>query len=346
MIIAICDYDAIAEPQRFFPNLDVMKLSSYFKSRNHVTYSIFSLDDPTLLTMASKIYVRKDRQNLKLPTDLLGRRNIVYGGLGFTQGYHESLEGMAEDAAPDRLFYQEYLANMTKMTKKNLRIVGTVLKNPMVRLSIDGKTCNSNWAKIDLGSKSKTVTIFDPNVIELQDSFDVLESFGHKLRFRWPIKVQSLEECMKWTKLPITHDNDFNLYNYDYNNLEGLSELCYQIPCTYIVGFQNNYEEETILREIKQLIRLALYQKIANKLQLKLWYAPDNFMRPHGDMLTHVVDYFNTRFTDSSFVENLRDRASNAIPKWKELAQQDEELKFLIYLSPVQWRNRGEQIEL
>lgn len=345
MIIAVCDYDAVAEPNRFFPNLEVMKLSSYYKTKNHLTYSIFDLKDQTLFTTASKVIIRKDRKNLKIPTDVLGYSNVTYGGLGFTQGQYVALDPDIEDAAPDRGFYDEFLET-AKITKVKRAMVNTVLNNAMVRLSLDGMTCNSNWDKVDLGRPSKTITIFDPNVPQLHNSFEILNSFGHKLRFRWPIKVYSLEERLHWAKLPITHDSDFNLYNYDYNDLEPLTPLYYTSPLTYIIGFQNNTETETVLKEIKQLIKLALHQKIENKLKLKLWYAPDSFVRPYEDVLTHIVDYFNTRFTDASFLENLKQRSPTTMIKWETMAQEDEELKFLINLSPVEWRNKGEQIKL
>lgn len=345
MIVAICDYDAIKEPHRFFPNLDVMKLSSYYKYKNHLTYGLFDLEDKLLINTSSKIILRKDRGNSVIPTEFLDLPRVEYGGLGFTNKYYVALPEEAEHMTPDRFFYDTYLesAPMNKTTKT---ITKTVLRFPMMRLSIDGNTCNNNWDKVDLGAPTYTVAIFDPNITDLTDSFDILKSLDRRIRTRWPLNIRSVEEGLYWSQLPITNDSVFNLYGYNYNNLQELTPLYYIKQKTYIIAFNHNLDYGTFTKELKQLMKLGLHQKIANRAKLKIWYQPDNFTKPYEQQITHLVDFFNTSFTDVSFMENLRTRSVMSLPFWGELARADVELKFLINLSPVVWRNQGEQLRI
>lgn len=346
MIVTICDYDAIKEPLRFFPNLEVMKLSSYYKSKNHLTYGLFSLKDEVLLKTSSKIILRKDRGNSDIPTEFLDLPRVEYGGMGFTNRHYIALPEEIEHTAPDRFFYEKYL-NEARMSENTRATARTVIRFPMMRLSLDGRTCNNNWDTIDLGSPRSTVTIYDADLAKLENSFDIVKSFERPLRLRWPLNVRSVEEALKWSQsLPIIGESVLNLYGYDYNNLRELTPLYDLKHKTYLIIFDHNSDYGTFKKELKQLMKLGIHQKIAGKSKLKVWYQPDNFTKPYERQITHLVDFFNNSFTDISFMENLERRAKRSMPFWEELAREDVELKFLINISPPQWRKIGEQLRL
>ena len=80
MQIAVLDADLIARKRHRFPNLVCMKLSGYHKSEGD---GVTLKTDYANLDSFDKVYIAKVFTNTRVPSDVLHRKNVLYGGTGF-----------------------------------------------------------------------------------------------------------------------------------------------------------------------------------------------------------------------------------------------------------------------
>lgn len=98
MKIAVLDADLIARKRHRFPNLVCIKLSGYHKSEgDEVTLKTDYVD----LDKFDKVYIAKVFTNTKVPSEVLHRKNVLYGGTGFFYDKAVSLPYVIEHHMPD-----------------------------------------------------------------------------------------------------------------------------------------------------------------------------------------------------------------------------------------------------
>lgn len=98
MKIAVLDADLIARKRHRFPNLVCMKLSGYHKS---VADEVTLKTDYADLDKFDKVYIAKVFTNTKVPSEVLHRKNVLYGGTGFFYDKAVPLPYIIEHHMPD-----------------------------------------------------------------------------------------------------------------------------------------------------------------------------------------------------------------------------------------------------
>ena len=114
MKIAVLDADLNARKRHRFPNLVCMKLSGYHKSEgDEVTLKTDYAD----LDRFDKVYIAKVFTNTKVPSEVLHRKNVLYGGTGFFYDKAVPLPYAIEHHMPDYHLYDAWISTQTSWRK-------------------------------------------------------------------------------------------------------------------------------------------------------------------------------------------------------------------------------------
>lgn len=116
-----------------FPNIEIMKLASYYKLEENQFCRLLTFDD-TDLTSYEKIYIFSElHPNLILPQHFLRHGNIIFGGSALTKGEYIPFENEIIDyTIPRTAIYKEVLKQKYNEGIK-AKIISSVLDNTYYR---------------------------------------------------------------------------------------------------------------------------------------------------------------------------------------------------------------------
>lgn len=110
-MIGLLDYDLSTSTasNRLIPNIEIMKLATYYKNEENQFCHLLSLNEQEL-TNYDKIYCFSElNNNLRLP-DIFLRENIIYGGTAFTnEKYIPFKNEIIDYTLPKPFIYKEFL---------------------------------------------------------------------------------------------------------------------------------------------------------------------------------------------------------------------------------------------
>ena len=94
------------------PNLEIMKLATYYKTEENLFCRLINLDE-TELTSYEKIYLFSEAESQpQIPEAFLRARNVIYGGTAFTNGIYKPFENELIDyTIPKTYIYKPFLAD-------------------------------------------------------------------------------------------------------------------------------------------------------------------------------------------------------------------------------------------
>lgn len=213
-------YDCDLATLRSYPlNLDIMKLSAYYKLKKN---EIVTLTDYFNPAPYSKYIIRKDYQDGVFPKRMANYDNIEYGGLGFTNGNYISLPEEMELMLPDYSIYTNILQKPAFKCQK--KWVGVGKKVSHFRLSLDGKNI---WDKFPSTmphiGRNGVLFSHDYNITDIKDSYECIcdlsmSTFGTLSNYlpnfgtKFPIIVDNFEDLTKWLKISLSRGT-FLQYN-------------------------------------------------------------------------------------------------------------------------------------
>lgn len=113
MHIGIIDCDLLTKGNHRFPNLACMKMSSYYKNKDHDVDLIKAWGED--LSVYDKLLVSKVFTNTEVPE--IKHDNVKYGGTGFYFDKAEPLPYRIEHIKPDYTLYYDYIRSF-KYSKK------------------------------------------------------------------------------------------------------------------------------------------------------------------------------------------------------------------------------------
>ena len=104
-MIGLIDCDMLQRGMSFFPNLDLMKLYSYYKAFDSCKL-IRPKDD---ISYYSKLYIWKDLKESYINDKFWGHNNIITGGLYFNNNQHKPFDNIdIENASPSIKLYSDF----------------------------------------------------------------------------------------------------------------------------------------------------------------------------------------------------------------------------------------------
>ncbi len=132
-MIGILDYNLCTSSKIIIPNLEVMKLATYYRLEERHFCRLLSLEEENLGGY-DKIYFFSDDPDTTIPQNYKRATNVEYRGLCFTKGIYEPFENPIIDFTLPRTFiYKDYLQRKME-DDKNLKAVNHFLDDCYYRM--------------------------------------------------------------------------------------------------------------------------------------------------------------------------------------------------------------------
>lgn len=179
MKIGIIDADLIDSNTKF-PNLALMKISSYWKSKGHES----ELINWENVEQYDKVFVSKVFDYSNAPEDILNMSHVNYGGTGFFFDKAKPLPDFVEHAMPD---YELYSDVDKKLKYYHIASIGFTTRG-CVRKCVWCVNRNStkvvSWSHIDefFDDRKKIISLWDDNILAYKYREAIIESVINKNR--------------------------------------------------------------------------------------------------------------------------------------------------------------------
>lgn len=124
-IIGLLDYDLLQSESitRIVPNLEIMKLATYYRVEKNHFCRLLSLDEEDLESYEKIYFFSETGRKLLIPTQFKRANNVIYGGSAFTNFKYVPFENKVIDYTIPRIaIYQEYLKQKYQAGFKNIVI--------------------------------------------------------------------------------------------------------------------------------------------------------------------------------------------------------------------------------
>lgn len=186
MNIGLFDQD-LALGYKPYPNLELMKIASYYKEHRDLTRLMESAKE---YEQFSRIYIRKEIVDKNFPNRLISNINTEFGGYAFTNGIYVPMEDKFERCLPDTSLYDKFIKN-----HKIRHDYKTILKSSLIRLETtrDFKKFITN---------SNRFVFYDKDLNKIEDSFKCIDYCGQTgvIQVLNPMYFDDLEEALIWAK--------------------------------------------------------------------------------------------------------------------------------------------------
>ena len=204
MSYGLYDGDLQFYPQVPFFNLELMKLSTYYKRRREIVS--LSLDFKP--NMYSHFLIRQDYPyNCTYPT----YPNVVYGGRAFSGTKYKPLDLSIEKSHADVSLYDKVkVPHLDKHVVKSA--CSTMRRAEHIRLSLDEKTIWPNWeSQLRYHSNAFGIILHDYNLANVDGSFELLKenlpniiqsTRGQRIGTKFPIITITEQDFTNWYSLP------------------------------------------------------------------------------------------------------------------------------------------------
>lgn len=252
----ICVYGVSA------PNLELMKLSTYYKKRREIVVFTTAFSPQ----MYTKFIYRKDIPDGRFIPNVGSYSNVEFGGRAFTQGVYKPLKNEIEFLKPDMSLYQRFYSDLI-LGQKDKHYVQLWQKSYPFRLSIDGKEINSLYREaIDFDYNAKTFMVYDDDVTSLPGARPELQTLlkegkPSRIAFLNPLNTYNLEELVEWIELPIHYLSavryngvlsEENFVAFAQAAGPRVSRLQYNVG--YNIDSEQDFVENHMLEILKQLV--------------------------------------------------------------------------------------------
>ena len=301
MSYGLYDGDLKLYPRVPFFNLELMKLSTYYKNKRElVTLSLRFKPE-----MYSHFIVRQDYP-ARAPYSST-YKNVEYGGRAFDSKY-VPLPDDIEFIRPNVGLYNKI---ESKISNKQLdKTQFSVLRRAEhIRLSTDGKTISPQWYKqLRNASDAHGLIFHDYDLGAIDGSFDFIQTNlneiisstkGRRIGMKFPAQISTEEDLLNWLTLPCAGELfslQYNgiLTNKHINEFKELRSNSTAIPQTSINITANQTYEDFITTGIIQAFKSILDLRRA-RLFFPLIYGKDFFIDKRWEEVVKLIDFFNNR---------------------------------------------------
>jgi len=306
MKIGIYDGDIFQPNSKPFPNLEVMKLSSFYKNKGCIVELA-----PTLMEIKNydKFFIRKDRKRGKIDKEVLINNNLHYGGLFFSNNIYTPLKKEIEEMTPDPIIYMPFLREKLLMNKFTEGQVKQFISTAYIRIFYE------DWIYDYPLQHRQSVILYDVDITSNKDWREQVNHFfeisGKKVKILHPVIARSIEDLVylcetkpffsdRPTKIVIDLEEietDFEKFLFSYK--EFLQKYGGQMLFIYINKFyKNKMPYDKYIVEILNKVFLARSEGV----KLNLLFIPSDFYNPYDKIMTAMADWFymqpNTTFRD------------------------------------------------
>lgn len=301
MSIGLYDQDMIINGLLPF-NLELMKLSSYYKKRGEIT-----ILSPTFSPELHKLFfLRKDFQNGKFLKGLHKIKNLEYGGLAYTNNIYIPMIQEIEQNKPDTQIYYKFQKQLTNNIEYKKGIFNAMMRAEHCRLSLDGNNIWNNFTSQFINPSNSNLIIFhDYDLSKIEGSLEEIKNIinfystkkVNKIRIgmKYPPILYSGENLIKW--LDINPNATFYSMRFngviDQDNFNKFikknSQRAFYKQLEYYVTFTSKNQEEFIEKYICQIYNQIMIARKYN-INIKILYELDFFKDKRWE---RILDLFN-----------------------------------------------------
>ena len=138
-MIGLVDYDLLQSESttRIVPNLEIMKLATYYRMEENHFCRLLTLDEEELESYERIYFFSETGRKLLVPNHFKRANNIIYGGSAFTNFKYIPFENRVIDyTIPRVMIYKEYLKQKYQEGFKNL-VISHALDDSYYRMYAD-----------------------------------------------------------------------------------------------------------------------------------------------------------------------------------------------------------------
>ena len=218
MSYGLFDADIPKYPYIPFFNLELMKLSSFYKRKREIV----TLSPSFSPNMYQHFILRQDFPGESYP--IIKYNNIEYGGRAFNRTKYYPLPIEIEKMAPDTFIYNKIEEQY--LTSKSRTSAFRRMRNAEhIRLSLDGKTIWKDFPSQFREGKRNVGIVFhdyDLNVIDgaYETIINILKDYkpyrdGQRIGMKFPVQTFTPEQLLKWSAIkPMVY-----FYSIQYNGI-------------------------------------------------------------------------------------------------------------------------------
>lgn len=189
-------------------NLEVMKLSAYYKKKGEIVI----LSPSFTPERNTKFIYRKDYNDGDFPLNLTTSPNVEYGGLAFSNNIYQPLPREIEIMRPDTEIYarMESVIKGTTSANRN-KIYQNMMTAEHCRLSLDGKTIWSEYPRqFKFLAAARNLMIHDYDLGAINGSFEEVkkilaaartDGWATKVGMKFPVQMYDGQSLLNWATL-------------------------------------------------------------------------------------------------------------------------------------------------
>lgn len=218
MSYGLFDADIKQYPYIPFFNLELMKISAYYKKRREIV----TLSPTFSPRMYQNFILRQDFPGEDYP--IIKYNNIEYGGRAFNLLKYKPLPLEIEKTKPDTFLYNK-LESTYAISKNKTSAFRRMRKAEHIRISLDGKTVWSNFESQFRRENKYVGVIFHDYDLGMIDGgyelvIDILKDYklyqdGKRIGMKFPVQVETAEDLLRWCSIKPMR----NFYSIQYNGI-------------------------------------------------------------------------------------------------------------------------------
>lgn len=349
MDLGLIDYDALFYPDSFHPNLEIMKLSTYYKKNKNFVSFVLNLNN---IDRYNKIILRKDIYDENYLSNILLDDRCDYGGLAFTNNIYSPLDISIENSVPDLSIYNSYFNKILIKKKSYEKIKKEYSQSSFIRLSTNGENCNLDISKgiINCAKRGYDIYVYDKDIFKIKDYKEAISSVirgtVQKALFIYPQKSSNFEDIEKLCLCPwcgarneIVYDKI--IYNKEFKEICNKSNDFFIKPILLICYDKNKtYTQNFLKTDFKNSLNRMIYIMITkSKIKFKCEKEPEdeNFKK----LYRNLISWGTQGFSSYSFYNFLQKRNKKQVAFLESLASQDSNLRDLINIIPKKISDKG-----
>lgn len=351
MYIGLIDQDALLYPKKFFPNLEIMKLSSYHKGKKDIVNLVNDMRD---IDKYSKIYLRKDIQDNIYSSFTLMNPKCVYGGQSFT-GTEEyvPMDEEIEHCLADITIYNSFFKREDYKIR-GYSSLNAITKSYYLRFYYNN-IFNPYFSKYVQNNNSRGVNyfIYDKNFFQDKRAEDIIYSAGpyKKIKFVYHQKITDFELLKRLANsntISIFEKNGYLIYDKYLTNKDFLTfceqtkNLKERVALSICKNKNNIYLSENFFKEeIKNSLLRIIYASV-NNINIIFYYDNNISDERYDKIFRNLIMWYNKYMLNYSFLEYY-DSKHMRKEFLLELANSNSYLKELININPKKIIAKGGQ---
>ena len=341
-MIGLVDYDlqTTSSQSLLVPNLQIMKLATYYRMEENTFCRLIPLDDTNLDNYDKIYFFSETSRNPIVPPAFLRANNVEFGGSAFTNGKYKPFNNEIIDYTIARpTIYKDFLKEKYKSGIKT-KVIEHVLDDSYYRMFVNGKLM-----PIPPIYPRKRLFLYDTDFF-----YDQWSETLQKIADRHPTSIvpihpvfcRNLRNFFTLRKIPkfsrqypiildldIPYDEIYYMLK-KYKNafladVTPSSHVALPIGGTFPTDFQ--YYKDIIYK----LNLLYSFWSKQIKIKIKYFYPQNNYNNPLEDLELMIEQWTTGKTADS---KTLGERISSRLPKDKiEILKQQKKLLLKFYPS-------------